>query len=551
MKSPYQLPPILIGLSLLVACLDNSVESAGATETGNTKVIGSVRGAAGTSAARVRVELVPVDYNPMESEAPQPRSDTTAEDGEYSFIVREGTAYNVTGVHLGTGERFLVRNIRADDDSTRAPTGELAPPGAVKVVLGDLDTLAGAGLYLAGTPHFVRIDSAAIARGYLLLDSVPPGLMPGLLLYTRAGEALPVVAEDLLVVSSDRVTLANGEGVWRQSRRLYLNTSPTGADVSESVEGFPLLVRLDSSNFDFAEARDSGQDLRFANPDGSPLPHEIARWHASASRAEVWVRVDRIRGNDDSQYIEMFWGNSRAPSLSDGAAVFDTANGFVSVWHLDADQGSNPIRFDDATANRLHGTGVNMAASDGVEGMVGTARRFNGVNAHINVQNSSSSPLNLPQRTGYTVSAWVRADSLASRYQTLVGKGDNQYNLQISRENMWHFVEAQQHGVFEAVEAPAQTGAWRLLTGVREGAGISLYVDGVLVSRLQVIKAETAVRNESYDVSIGWNNQVAGQPFAGALDEVTISRRARSPEWIKLTFENQKRGQSLVRPANR
>jgi biopolymer transport protein ExbB len=455
----------------------------------------------------------------------------------------------VVGVHLETGERFLIRDLRADGDSIRAPAGDLAPAGAVKVVLGDLDTLKGAGLYLAGTPLFVRVDSLAIARGFLLLDSVPAGLMPGLLLNPTEGSPILLVEEDVLVVAPGQVTLVDAEeGVWRHSRRLYLDTSPTGADVAESVYGFPLLVRLEASNFAFPEARDSGQDLRFAKPDGSRLPHQVARWDASAGLAEVWVLVDTVLGRVDSQYIEMFWGNRQAVPRSAGKGVFDTANGFASVWHLEAPPAANPSRFEDATAHGLHGTGINLPASAGVPGMIGIAQRFNGTNSRIVIPGSAGGPLNFPQRSRYTVSAWVRADSLPARYQTLVGKGDNQFNLQISRERMWHFVEAQQSGQFDAVEVPAQAGVWRLLTGVRDGAGIALYVDGALVDNQPVIKAETANRIESNDVSIGWNNEVDGQAFAGLMDEVVLSDRARSGAWIKLTFENQKRDQRLVRP---
>jgi hypothetical protein len=430
----------------------------------------------------------------------------------------------------------------------------------VKVVLGDLDTMSGLGIYLAGTPLFVRIDSASIARGYLLLDSVPPGLMPRLLLYSGpgaspAGGTQLIVDEDLLTVSPGMITLANEDGVWRQYRRLYLNTSPTGAVISESMQWdpvirFPLLVRLDSSNFDFAQARDSGQDLRFANAGGSPLPYEISRWDASAGRAEVWVRVDTIRGNNDSQYIEMYWGNPQALSRSDGASVFDTAYGFVSVLHLDAVPASDPTRHSDATANRLHGKGVNLAASDGVEGMVGIAQRFNGSNGYIEIPNSAGGPLNLPERSGYTVSAWVKADSLSARYQALIGKGGNQYNLQITPENMWRFVESEEMGVFEAVKVPAQSGVWRLLTGAREGAGMAIYVDGERVSG-SLEPVEPAIRSESYNVSIGWNNQVAGQAFAGIIDEVIISNLPRGSDWIKLTFENQRPDQRLIQVRSR
>lgn len=45
---------------------------------------------------------------------------------------------------------------------------------------------------------------------------------------------------------------------------LYLNTSPTGADVAGTVTNFPVLVRLRANNFDFSLAKADGSDLRFS-----------------------------------------------------------------------------------------------------------------------------------------------------------------------------------------------------------------------------------------------------------------------------------------------
>ena len=43
----------------------------------------------------------------------------------------------------------------------------------------------------------------------------------------------------------------------------------------------------------------------------------------------------------------------------------------------------------------------------------------------------------------------------------------------------------------------------------------------------------------------GWYNNY---DFVGDIDEVRVSQVARSAEWIKLQYENQKRHQTLVGP---
>ena len=121
---------------------------------------------------------------------------------------------------------------------------------------------------------------------------------------------------------------------WAYSQNLYLNTTSGGANVSGAVDSFPVLVRLDTTVFNFAMAQDSGQDIRFAKSDGTHLYYQIEKWDFSGKTAAIWVRVDTVFGNNNTQYITMYWGNPKVNSMSNGAAVFDTANGFIGVWHL-------------------------------------------------------------------------------------------------------------------------------------------------------------------------------------------------------------------------
>ena len=83
---------------------------------------------------------------------------------------------------------------------------------------------------------------------------------------------------------------------WKYSKQLYLNTTATGADVSGTVTDFPVLVRLNSGTFNFAEAKVNGDDIRFTKSDGlTPLLYEVEQWDATAGQAAVWVKVDTVR----------------------------------------------------------------------------------------------------------------------------------------------------------------------------------------------------------------------------------------------------------------
>ena len=104
--------------------------------------------------------------------------------------------------------------------------------------------------------------------------------------------------------------------------------------MAEDVFGFPLLVRLGAGNFDFSQAAPDGRDVRFVSASGDTLNHQTEWWDAGLEEAAVWVLMDTVQGNSDTQYITMTWGNPDADDLSDGAAVFDTAAGFIGVYHI-------------------------------------------------------------------------------------------------------------------------------------------------------------------------------------------------------------------------
>jgi len=52
--------------------------------------------------------------------------------------------------------------------------------------------------------------------------------------------------------------------------------------------------------------------------------------------------------------------------------------------------------------------------------------------------------------------------------------------------------------------------------------------------------------NRLFDVNIGRNDERPEQTFDGRIDEARISAAARSADWIKLSYENQRPDQTLV-----
>src|SRR5688572_26125698 len=92
-----------------------------------------------------------------------------------------------------------------------------------------------------------------------------------------------------------------GRGVvandWTYSRTIALDTTASGANVTEDVAKYPLAVLLDRSRFDFSQAQTNGADIRFFDSAGKALPHAIELWDKESGSAAIWVLLDVVKGN--------------------------------------------------------------------------------------------------------------------------------------------------------------------------------------------------------------------------------------------------------------
>ncbi|MBN2036567.1 MAG: DUF2341 domain-containing protein [Chitinispirillaceae bacterium] len=528
--------------------------SGGGSEAGNARVIGRVMNAQGSPAGNVMVRVIPSDYDPVKGTMLLDSVlDTTGTDGRYGFTVQKGLTYTIQAVHMTLRTRALVAGVAVGDTDITAPPCTLNAPGAIKVMLPDGADKTLGYIYLPGTSVLTFLNNAA---GFVVLDSVPAGVIPSVSYSSTNGTAAATIRYDVPVPSGDTVTVWNPS--WKYARELLLNTTQAGAGVAGTVAGFPVLVRLTSAHFSFPEAKADGADIRFTKPDNTFLSYEIERWDSSGNAAEVWVNVDTILGNNSSQYVVMYWGNPDAASGSNGAAVFNTANGFQGVWHLS--EAGNTTAFD-ATANGYNGTPHNMTAASSVAGAIGNARAFNGSSQYITMSNTASSNLNFPEDGSYSMSVWVYADTLDTLWRAIAGKGHEQYYLQLkglgNNRATWEFVEFHNQSGWEYTEdsvppAPG-SGTWLHLTGVRSGSGQRLYINGTLTVNAPSLMAGSYSRVTSDNFTIGRYARSVTIPyyqglsyFNGRIDEVRVSSRVPGADWIKLCYMNQKADDALV-----
>jgi hypothetical protein len=353
------------------------------------------------------------------------------------------------------------------------------------------------------------------------------------------GSVLSVVSS-LLVPAS--LVFAEDFAAWSHHADLIINTSATGANVSGRVTGFPLLVRLDASVFNFTEASGNGSDVRFTNAAGKILPYEIERWDSAGRAAEIWVKTDTIQGNTADQVLKMHWGYAPAAAESNGGSVFDSGSGYVSVWHL----GGTGNRANSVSGGQA-AVPVNYATGASKAGIIGSADSLTGgvPGSYLDIGDGYGMFAN-----GFTFSAWVKPVGTGYSVHFLdIGNGGGQDNIAFGRYQQtqnasfvtYNGTSASQIAFADAAVAPEQ---WQLLTVTVSGTAIKIYRNGTLVSSETLTQSiNSALRTSNF---LGKGNWSSNDYYKGVMDEPRLMKTALGPNSIKLAYETQRPDQKTV-----
>jgi hypothetical protein len=532
-----------IGALALMTCIFCCAPSPNLAGGGSdTEVSGRIVAATGEGVAGVRVTLIPSNFNPaFDGAISEKMIKMTDANGKYQFNGVTPGNFNIQAVLFEDGTKLLISDISIAAGKM-VSMGDRALKPTATMVIPVPDSLQGSPAYvfMPGTENTVR--SRAGERS-VTFDSVAQGTYTSIV-YQRSGSdrALPLFTG--VVIDSAGPFMLDPYSAWKYSARIMLNTTKDGADVQQALLNFPLLVRLTAADIDFSQPKKNGEDIRVTKSDNSALPYEMEYWDSASAQASIWINADTIYGNT-AQYFILRWGNPGAKTLSASASVFDTGSGFRGVWHLGESGGTIA---PDATINKFDGTPIAMDGSSDVVGLIGRAQDFDGASQYITVLNARNGSLDVQNDSFYTISAWCYERNVLKDADVIVSKGSAQYSLLENERNQWAFWGGcAGYGVDTTTTAPATVGAWTYLTGVRSGKKQYLYVNGALAdSTLFEAAVNPDVSNTIYDLVIGRGADDGSQWFNGLIDEVRVSRGATSPGWIKLCYENQKAGQTLV-----
>jgi hypothetical protein len=548
-----QLSSIMLACFFFAVLQCTTLQTTGTGGTGSETVIGKIIHEDGTPATQTVVELYPSDFDPVSNATPSNIcTDTTDSDGCYTIKLTSLTVkkYSLHASNLAMRTRTIIPNvdISMSGESTFVVVSSLHKTGSVKVIFSDSMITDNSYIYIPGTTYF-----SYAKNGYAIIDSVPAQTISKVHYKSKIDVSVQKILAETIDVKPGITTFITFSGS-AYSRKIFLNTTPEGANVTENVLGFPLLIRLSGSNFDFNQAGTDGSDLRFTKADCTPIPFEIERWDAAAQLAEIWVKVDTIYGNDSSHFFVMYWGEPATIIALNNVNVFDTVNGFRGVWHLSEEAaGAGTIGlYKDATGRS---NGDDYISETDRSGMIGYGHAFDGVDDFI--------PLNSPVtnflKGDVTIALWVSihdsGGTIMSKLDTMTswseggaslyfGDGTNTYHAAGLNGTRPSFVG---HSDDYAIAGQSIVqDVWSYLVYTWKWNG-----DSTGTARFYIDGKETTLSRDSLTIRVDENSNATvriGQPnnnesysyFKGSMDELEISEVVRSADWIKLCYMNQK-----------
>ncbi len=305
-----------------------------------------------------------------------------------------------------------------------------------------------------------------------------------------------------------------------------------GAALTERLDNFPVLVTLNPERIDYGKTLPGGHDVRFLDADGKHLlAHEVELWKPGGT-SYIWVKVPRLNPYNRHNLF-MAYGSPNAPPPTNTAEVFSTS--YESVYHLADELSSAPIR---DTCGRHSGLAASsMNASNSVPGRVGGAIAFDGVDDLISLGDLSAS-----EWKSITIEAWVKhptntdgrvlcqssgtddddhvvclgiVDTTVRAGLSTSGDEGEVASYDVSRVAGADFTHL-------ALVWDASTEMLRVLqNGLRAGA-FEHTGKVVTTSQLPMVLGNVNLKDARY--------------LNGVIDEVRISRVARSDVWLRATF---------------
>ncbi|WP_372393824.1 DUF2341 domain-containing protein [Xanthomonas sp. NCPPB 3582] len=305
---------------------------------------------------------------------------------------------------------------------------------------------------------------------------------------------------------------------WNFRAKIALNTTSTGAAVTQAPGRVQVLVRLHSGNFNFADAKPDGSDVRFiAGDDRTPLKYHFEKYDGLVDQvALAWVDLPALPANAATPLF-VYFGNPEAGTGQDAKNSYDADT--LAVYHFADAQAAG----QDATgyANNLSAP---LVLAD--TALIGAGLRLDGA-APVGAPASTS--LSLPADGAFTLSGWIKPATANASGVLFALPGA----LGVLLDNGSVVVESA-NGLRVASSAPLGGDAWAHVAVRADGKQLTLYVNGMAAGETAgSVPAATA------GLMLGGEPGATRPNFIGLLDEVELSKVARPAGAIEAAARSQ------------
>lgn len=564
----------LLAMVFLVSCSDNKVAGGNSSEVGSPELMGTLAYADGAQrpdffrrASYARVYCVPADYDPAKEDSTSYYTTTADSMGHFAFDNLPEGVYNLEAFYEDSdGETFAVREsgLKIAKDSAQSVNLGLNQSNDIKIYLQDTkDSVASLSIVGSTYKSTAKIITDGIVR-YAIFTGVLASYYDSVQVSTSEGSNS---IKAVLVENTDAEQAFYYDSSAR-TLEIPLNTSATGIDLRDTIEGFPLYVRLSDLNADDRESlvKNISALKVYLEPASDWTTFKVV-YDKDSLPMGLWVRLSTLYPQRETQKLVFAWnagaaelsvnvaGSSdagtagNAQGLMRAADPFSYTDGFVAAWNFDETE------FSDSTVmtsgdNPFKGRVTDVSTGDGI---IGGAFVFNGKSSVIEVLESADySGFALKDTSSFTAMFWVNVeDTSTSRF--IWGKSESEYHFKYqagdSDRSSWMFKELDESDLDHWYEASIATAPkvdykqWVHFTVVKSGDSTAIYRNGELEETMVSRNHTDDKRTTDGPFVIGARKQSSGKVdrvFKGSLDELYFMDEAKSSEWARLMYLNQK-----------
>lgn len=551
---------------VFVACSESKVAGGNSSEVGSPELMGTLAYDDGTNnpdyfrrASYARVYCIPVDYDPAKDDTTAYYSTMADSMGNFEFSNLPEGFYNLEAFYDDSLKLFALREsgIKIVTDSAWTVKLDMSGSKEIRVRFSDVkDSVANISIVGSTYKSTAKIETDEYGQ-YVTFEGLPGAYYDSVLVSTNSGaQCIKAVFVDAYnafqnVFYDDAV----------RTLEIPLNTASSGIDLHDTLEGFPLYVRLSDLNAQDRKslAKNLNELKVFLEPAADWTTSQTV-YDKDGNPVGLWIHLTTLYPQREMQKLIFRWTeyetvsevtpskvNAQKPmKLKRAAEPF--SDDFVAAWNFDETELDSTVRA--SGNNPFKGRVTDITTGDGI---IGGAFYFNGKSSIIEIEESADYwGFALTDTSHFSASFWVNAeDTSTSRF--VWGKSESEYHFKYqagdSDKSSWMFKELDESDLDHWYEVSIATkpamdyNQWVHFTVVKSGDSTAIYRNGILED-VHVGRNHTDdKRIANGPFVIGARKQSSGKVdrvFKGWIDELYFMNAVKSSEWARLIYLNQK-----------